>query len=394
MRQAGPGEVLERRYRRLLACYPSAYRAAYGEEMLAVAMAAAGPGRRWPDPGEAADLIVSGLRRRLGSVREAGREPAWRDAAAAVAVIGPVLMAAFAARHLLTPVSGIHGWQYFGPVPAGGITVAVAWAAVAVAAVLGWRRLALAGCSALLIGLTCDFALAAGGNPYAWGASWWEVVFAAVIAASALLAVKSEHRLVTWPALTAIAMAAMLLAALPAITAATLTPPLSPGDTMNAAFKAWASNVITMMNIQAWLNDAVPAGLALVLLVVIARLRPAVTRACSAVTGAGCACRGRSARSGRSTSRNWGRGDKAAAVALKMGALPRPPLAARRTLSATSSARAGAVVARSRNARNPGKPCLCQNGPVCERGGGTGRSRRQSRPPGPRTIGSPAGAPD
>jgi hypothetical protein len=62
-------------------------------------------------------------------------------------------------------------------------------------------------------------------------------------------------------------MAAMLLAALPAITAATLTPPLSPGDTMNAAFKAWASNVITMMNIQAWLNDAVPAGLALVLLV-------------------------------------------------------------------------------------------------------------------------------
>lgn len=276
MRRAGPGEVLERRYRRLLACYPSAYRAAYGEEMLAVAMAAAGPGRRWPDPGEAADLIVSGLRRRLGSVREAGREPAWRDAAATVAVIGPVLMAAFAARHLLTPVSGIHGWQYFGPVPAGGITVAVAWAAVAVAAVLGWRRLALAGCSALLIGLTCDFALAAGGNPYAWGASWWEVVFAAVIAASALLAVKSEHRLVTWPALTAIAMAAMLLAALPAITAATLTPPLSPGDTMNAAFKAWASNVITMMNIQAWLNDAVPAGLALVLLVVIARLRPAV----------------------------------------------------------------------------------------------------------------------
>jgi hypothetical protein len=59
-----PEQILERRYRRVLACYPRGYRATYGEEMLAVAMAAAGPGRRWPDPGEAADLIRSGIRRR------------------------------------------------------------------------------------------------------------------------------------------------------------------------------------------------------------------------------------------------------------------------------------------------------------------------------------------
>ena len=41
-----PEQVLERRYRRLLACYPPGYRAAYGEEMLAVALAAAEPGSR------------------------------------------------------------------------------------------------------------------------------------------------------------------------------------------------------------------------------------------------------------------------------------------------------------------------------------------------------------
>jgi len=75
-----PEQILERRYRRLLACYPPGYRAAYGEEMLAVALAAAGPGRRWPDPGEAADLIWSGIRRRLGTLRPGPLSPAWRDA--------------------------------------------------------------------------------------------------------------------------------------------------------------------------------------------------------------------------------------------------------------------------------------------------------------------------
>jgi hypothetical protein len=48
---------LERRYRRLLALYPRAFRREYEQEILAVLMAGADDGQHRPRPGEAADLI-------------------------------------------------------------------------------------------------------------------------------------------------------------------------------------------------------------------------------------------------------------------------------------------------------------------------------------------------
>jgi hypothetical protein len=233
-------EILERRYRRLLACYPPAYRAAYGEEMLAVAMAAAEPGRRWPDPGEAADLILTGLRRRLGPVRPASLNPAWRDAAGIAAVIGPIVMAAFA----IAPNLGTGGWQY---VPTGsfsGIIVAALWFAVAVAGMLRWRRLALAVSGVLSAGLIFELARGAARDPYEVGAFGWKIVFAALIAGSALLALKSKQRLLSWWAATATAVIAMLLAVLPAIQNG------PPG---------------------ALLYEALPAGLVLVLPIIVLR---------------------------------------------------------------------------------------------------------------------------
>ena len=56
---------LERRYRRLLACYPRAFRHEYEQEILSVLMAGAGDGQQWPRPGEAADLIRSAIWMRL-----------------------------------------------------------------------------------------------------------------------------------------------------------------------------------------------------------------------------------------------------------------------------------------------------------------------------------------
>jgi hypothetical protein len=56
---------LERRYRRLLACYPRAFRHAREQEILAVLMAGAEEGQQRPRLGEAADLIRSSLRMRL-----------------------------------------------------------------------------------------------------------------------------------------------------------------------------------------------------------------------------------------------------------------------------------------------------------------------------------------
>jgi hypothetical protein len=51
--------ILERRYRRLLALYPKAFRREREQEMLSVLMAGAGENQRWPGLAEAGDLIRS-----------------------------------------------------------------------------------------------------------------------------------------------------------------------------------------------------------------------------------------------------------------------------------------------------------------------------------------------
>ncbi len=56
---------LERRYGRLLACYPTAFRDEHGEEILSVLMAGAEEGQRWPRPAEAADLLRSAIHMRV-----------------------------------------------------------------------------------------------------------------------------------------------------------------------------------------------------------------------------------------------------------------------------------------------------------------------------------------
>jgi hypothetical protein len=262
-----PEQVLERRYRRLLACYPPGYRAAYGEEMLAVALAAAEPGSRWPDPGEAADLIVSGVRRRLGSVRPGPLSPAWRDAAAILTVLGPIVMAAFAVRPLPTAFRDINAWQYFAAATFSGIVVAALWSAVAVAGMLRWRWLALGGSCALSAGLIYDLAHGAASDPYQFGASEWKVVLAALVTGSALVALNSEHRPISWRTAMATAVVAMLLAVLPALEKA----PLRPGIGGTTLF-----TVDSYMLTQTRLSDALPSGLALVLLVVVARQKAAV----------------------------------------------------------------------------------------------------------------------
>jgi hypothetical protein len=87
-------EALERRYRWLLAWYPAAYRAANADDMLGVALARSASGQRWPEPGEAVNLIVSGIGERLGTLL---RQPDQRDTAAVLTIAGPMLLAAAAA---------------------------------------------------------------------------------------------------------------------------------------------------------------------------------------------------------------------------------------------------------------------------------------------------------
>jgi len=57
--------LLERRYRRLLACYPRAFRREHEAEMLVVLLACARDGRRRPGLADSADLLWNALRLRL-----------------------------------------------------------------------------------------------------------------------------------------------------------------------------------------------------------------------------------------------------------------------------------------------------------------------------------------
>jgi len=79
-------DALARRYRLLLCSYPPEYRRERGDELIGTLIEATPPGRAWPAPAEAADLIVHGLRRRM-------REDATPGLAAGLRLAGPFALA-------------------------------------------------------------------------------------------------------------------------------------------------------------------------------------------------------------------------------------------------------------------------------------------------------------
>jgi hypothetical protein len=87
---------LERRYRGLPAAYPKEHRERHAEEMIAVLMAGAEPGRRWPALRDAYDVVCGGLAIRLQRAADQGSRRHWRDAADVAALIAPLLL--FAAK--------------------------------------------------------------------------------------------------------------------------------------------------------------------------------------------------------------------------------------------------------------------------------------------------------
>jgi hypothetical protein len=96
---------LESSYRRLLIFYPASCRRVHEEEMLAVLMTGAPPGKCRPGIGEAADLVWGALRVRCQPQRVDG-EPAWRDALAVLSVILPVIVL------LVTIVQQTQSWLF------------------------------------------------------------------------------------------------------------------------------------------------------------------------------------------------------------------------------------------------------------------------------------------
>jgi hypothetical protein len=83
---------LERGYRRLLACYPRAFRREHAEEVLAVLMAGAPHGQKRPRLAESADVFWSALKMRLRGPRPASENRPWADALAVFSLVAPLFL--------------------------------------------------------------------------------------------------------------------------------------------------------------------------------------------------------------------------------------------------------------------------------------------------------------
>jgi hypothetical protein len=268
-------EALERRYRRLLAWYPADYRAANADDMLGVALARSASGRRWPEPGEAVNLIVSGAGERLAGVL---RRPDQRDTATVLAVAGPLLLAAGAVRTMANPF-------LIRPTPpafaearqslAVATVFAAWWTLVALAGMLRWRRVAAAAACLGLAGQVIMLVLAVSGFAGALMVTSWQAAVALVTTGSALGSLRSQDRPLSWRAVTALAAAAAILAGWPAVEVSFTTyTPIGP----NVDFLS-----DPLSGSEGWLGDGIFTVTLALTLLAIAALRPVVRRRAAVV---------------------------------------------------------------------------------------------------------------
>jgi hypothetical protein len=269
-RREPAAEALERRYRRLLAWYPHAYRAANADDMLGVALARSAPGRRWPEPGEAVNLIVSGIGERLGGML---RQPDHRDTAAVLAIAGPLLLAAGATRTMASP------FLFTPAIPAlvtpqrmlvTAVAFAAWWTLVALAGMLRWRRVAATGACLALAGQVALLVLAVSANDGALMVAYWQAAMALVTVTAALGSLRSQGRPLSWRAVTAFAAAPAILAGRSAVETAFIRYTPRPGT--------FGTISDPLSGSERWLGAGLFAVALILTLTVIATLRPAVRR--------------------------------------------------------------------------------------------------------------------
>ena len=138
--------VLERRYLRLLRCYPPAHREFHREEMLGVLLAAARPGQRTPGLGQAVNLAACGLVIRVRRIPGWLAADAGQDALAVVSLIAPpvvlILLALGRGAMDATAAARVPFWTLLPVLPSLGesVVVMIAWLAVVLLGLTGCRR--------------------------------------------------------------------------------------------------------------------------------------------------------------------------------------------------------------------------------------------------------------
>ena len=138
--------VLERRYRRLLRCYPPGHREVHREEMLGVLLAAARRGQRTPGLGQAVNLAACGLVIRVRRIPGWLAADAGQDALAVVSLIAPavvVILLALGRGAMSVAAARVPFWTLLPVLPSLGESVVVlAWLAVVLLGLTGCRRAA------------------------------------------------------------------------------------------------------------------------------------------------------------------------------------------------------------------------------------------------------------
>ncbi|MEU0550140.1 hypothetical protein [Micromonospora sp. NPDC005979] len=152
---------LERRYLRLLAAYPADYRRARGAEIVGTYLDLAEPGRRWPAPADAVDLLHGGLRQRVRAAGALHLVPGARLAAALALVTATALAGMWTVLELRPALPGF-GEPSAGPFVSLGIVAWAGWLLAAAARALTpgrWPRRAVALAVLLTVALVPAAAL-------------------------------------------------------------------------------------------------------------------------------------------------------------------------------------------------------------------------------------------
>jgi hypothetical protein len=140
--------ALERRYLRLLRCYPPTHREVHREEMLGVLLATARPGQRTPGLGQTVNLAACGLAIRVRRIPGWLAADAGQDALAVVSLIAPavvfILLALERAAMNAAASARVPFWPLLPVLPSFGesVVVMIAWLAVVVLGLTGRRRTA------------------------------------------------------------------------------------------------------------------------------------------------------------------------------------------------------------------------------------------------------------